>query len=163
MKTERTLELLATFKRDGIRHEGRGLQNVVDFQDCIMGATPSELSEFESSFTKDERRNFIWCIFSTLDKETALDIINKTTLNRIINAERLSDMEEYSAREKALYEKQEAFRLEKGGLENELTTAKKRIEDLEEYVKDLKDENESSRFFEEEAQSLRTIKSILNG
>jgi len=77
MKTEKTLELMLHFKTKGV-NQVKDLQNICDYQDCIMQSNEKELFEFYESLGQDERETFHWINFNILGMDSALNILKQT-------------------------------------------------------------------------------------
>lgn len=81
--SDRAIEMLKTFKKDGISHvPSKGLDLVIEWQDIVGRSTMSDIVKF---FTDDlaesrYRDNFHWVNMNCLDQATAIEILKKTTL-----------------------------------------------------------------------------------
>lgn len=83
MDRRRLHELLEHFRLNGIVKDDARNKNYLDFQDEIGHSTRTELKEFEKGLESDERRTFIWAVFSCLDIDTAVSIVKETYLQRL--------------------------------------------------------------------------------
>lgn len=79
MDIEKAQELLAKFK-DGIHFRGdKGIRDITDFQDVIGRSTPLEIQRFYEDLEDiGQKKHFIWCCFSCLAHDIALDILRYT-------------------------------------------------------------------------------------
>lgn len=153
MNTKRTLELLEIFKA-GVSHDPKnGLQNVIDYQDCIGRASMAEIREFEDGLAKgQDKRHFVWVNFLTLSQDMAVDILKNTVLHR----ERMqisTDAATYIAKELAkLNDREEAVQAKEVRLNDAKRSIWKRIADLREALVGTK---RRAQFWEEQAEILR--------
>lgn len=161
MDTDKMKDLLTHFKDAGISHApGNGLEKVLEFQDMIGHSTPDEIFQFESGLGREERRIFVWVTFSTLDMESAVNVL-KWSLFRRMKRAYIDDVEEYlSKEEEGLQDKVDAARTAQDRLENSKKFIFRRISGLRKQVDRLTKQNENleseNQYLKEKVYKLRS-------
>jgi len=83
MDIEKANALLEKFKY-GISHDPKsGLNDVLAYQDVIGRSSMTEIADFEESMDRHERKHFLWVNFLTLSQDLAMEILKKTTVQRM--------------------------------------------------------------------------------
>jgi enoyl-CoA hydratase/carnithine racemase len=166
--------LLARFVASGISHEaGHGLEQVIDYQDKVGRATPSELRAVYEGMDQDMRCAFIWACCACLGPETAQDVIKYTALS-VMRAKELRSLEEYFDEEskklsqgawqlkeakKGIHKRLEKQRYEIAGLKRRLERSEEQSEYYRRMLVEARGEARENR---EDAKRYQQIKALLS-
>jgi hypothetical protein len=102
METERTLELLEEFGKNGIPSSAKSkrFDLVLEYQDCVMQSSEKAVAEFESGLSTEQRKLFFWANANTLAIDSFLGILKETYIFRkaqeVIDREISNEDERYS-------------------------------------------------------------------
>ena len=98
--------LLIHFTIHGISHEPKkGLDEVLKFQDLVGQASMPELCEIEVSFAEEQRRRFVWALFSACGYDSAISVFQGTIARRKITEWYEDEVKQLRADQDALEER----------------------------------------------------------
>lgn len=115
-KFDKMMGLLEVFQNSGISHAGKGLENVLAFQDVIGTSTNNDLVIAWKKMDESLKRVFIWSVTSTCGFEIAQNIIDWTMgfdLKKRVQKIYDEDFEKLEMEWNALHQAQAEFQKEK--------------------------------------------------
>ena len=152
-KTE-LLTMLNNFKKNGISHDKKRLQEVLDFQDIIGRSSFNDILESYAAMDHTEKGTFLWATCTCLAKDTFLEIIKKVVCQSIITDHEIDMVESYRASLIHIEKREEKM----NNLEKQNAVITERIKTLELR---LSNSQKESNALKTKAQSFDTIKSLL--
>jgi len=168
MKTARALELLDTFKDQGIQQKGPGLQLVLEYQDCIGRAKRGELAKFEKDLDKRTREIFFWVNAHTLAMEHFLEILKRTYIQRTAQDVIDSEIAQEDARYRTLFEdlNQQRRAVEKDLQENlelraQIANLTREIARMKEEAEKQLAELETARKYKRDGERFQALRALL--
>ena len=167
------VDLLETFKSKGISHDPkRGLDKVLAFQDFLGQRASSDINWLYAELDQDQRKTFLWVTFSTLDHDSALEVLKHTAGATLY--QKIHDKVEnsFKDREENLLKREDEFatkRIEHYELHNEY---QRKIAQLEHRITQslehtnylashLSKEQSRNRELQSELDKLQAVKELL--
>lgn len=77
-KFGRMLEIMAHFKANGIRQQGKNLDVVIEFQDIIGRSTNDQIAEAWKKLDASQKNIFLWSVSCCLGQEITVMVIEAT-------------------------------------------------------------------------------------
>lgn len=92
VKFDRMLDIMAQFKSNGIRQQGKGLDIVIEFQDIIGRSTNDQIAEAWKKLDPSQKNIFLWSVSCCLGQEITVMVV-EATLGRDCKKRILDDLE----------------------------------------------------------------------
>jgi len=77
-KFDRMLEIMAHFKLNGIRQQGKNLELVIEFQDIIGRSTNDQIALAWTKLDPSQRNIFLWSVSCCLGQEITVMVVEAT-------------------------------------------------------------------------------------
>lgn len=77
-KFDRMLEIMAHFKANGIRQQGKNLELVIEFQDIIGRSTNDQIAMAWTKLDPSQRNIFLWAVSCCLGQEITVMVVEAT-------------------------------------------------------------------------------------